>query len=108
MNKDGRSAVKELLLELADAVQHAVAEIAEDPAEVLGRGADGAPSTRIDRVAEEAVLRVLDYEDARLNVLSEEAGFVDRGGDAPPLLDPIDGTPKALPGGPPYSVSISI
>src|SRR2546426_11971420 len=99
MNKDGRSAVKELLLELADAVQHAVAEIAEDPAEVLGRGADGAPSTRIDRVAEEAVLRVLDYEDARLNVLSEEAGFVDRGGDVPLVLDPLHGTRKPPRGG---------
>src|SRR2546428_7076676 len=100
--------VKELLLELADAVQHAVAEIAEDPAEVLGRGADGAPSTRIDRVAEEAVLRVLDYEDARLNVLSEEAGFVDRGGDATPVLDPTHGTQTALRGGPAYSVSLSV
>src|SRR3989442_8169423 len=97
--------VKELLLELADAVQHAVAEIAEDPAEVLGRGADGAPSTRIDRVAEEAVLRVLDYEDARLNVLSEEAGFVDRGGGAHPAPDPIDRNPNALPGVPAYSGS---
>src|SRR5881628_1603772 len=78
MKKGGGSAVKELLLELAEAVQHAVAELVEDPAEVVGRGADGAPSTRIDRVAEAAVLRVLDYEDARLNVLSEEAGFIDR------------------------------
>jgi len=100
--------VKELLLELADAVQHAVAEIADDPAEVLGHGADGAPSTRIDRVAEEAVLRVLDYEDARLNVLSEEAGFVDRGGDATLVLDPIDGTHNALRGVPAYSVSMAI
>src|SRR3989442_13697287 len=100
--------VKELLLELGDAVQHAVAEIADDPAEVLGHGADGAPSTRIDRVAEEAVLRVLDYEDARLNVLSEEAGFVDRGGDATLVLDPIDGTHNALRGVPAYSVSIAI
>src|SRR2546425_11018726 len=100
--------VKELLLELADAVQHAVAEIADDPAEVLGHGADGAPSTRIDRVAEEAVLRVLDYEDARLNVLSEEAGFVDRGGGATLVLGPIDGTHKALRGGAAYSVSMAI
>ncbi|TLZ88847.1 MAG: sugar kinase, partial [Methanobacteriota archaeon] len=100
--------MKELLLELAEAVQHAVAELAEDPAEVLGRGADGAPSTRIDRVAEAAVLRVLDYEDARLNVLSEEAGFVDRGGDATLVLDPIDGTHNALRGVPAYSVSMAI
>src|SRR5207245_8714880 len=65
-------------------------------------------STRIDRVAEAAVLRVLDYEDARLNVLSEEAGFVDRGGDATLVLDPIDGTHNALRGVPAYSVSMAI
>ena len=100
--------MKELLLELAEAVQHAVAELVEDPAEVLGRGADGAPSARIDRVAEAAVLRVLDYEDARLNVLSEEAGFIDRGGDQTIVLDPIDGTHNALRGVPAYSVSMAI
>jgi fructose-1,6-bisphosphatase/inositol monophosphatase family enzyme len=100
--------VKELLLELAEAVQHAIAEIAEDPAEVLGRGADGAPSTRIDRVAEAAVLRVLEYEDASLDVLSEEAGFIDRGGKATLVLDPIDGTHNALRGVPAYSVSLAI
>ena len=100
--------MKGLLLELADAVQNAIAEIAEDPAEVLGRGADGAPSTRIDRVAEAAVLRVLDYEETHLNVLSEEAGFVDRAGDATLVLDPIDGTLNALRGVPAYSVSMAI
>src|SRR3989449_163075 len=103
-----RSTVKELLLELAEAVQHAVAELVEDPAEVVGRGADGAPSTRIDRVAEAAVLRVLEYEEARLNVLSEEAGFIDRGGDATLVLDPIDGTHNALRGVPAYSVSMAV
>ncbi len=100
--------MKELLLELAEAVQHAVAELVEDPAEVVGRGADGAPSTRIDRVAEAAVLRVLDYEDARLNILSEEAGFINRGGDATLVLDPIDGTHNAIRGVPAYSVSMGI
>src|SRR5256886_3296200 len=108
IKKGGRSAVKELLLELAEAVQHAVAELVEDPAEVVGRGADGAPSTRIDRVAEAAVLRVLEYEEARLNVLSEEAGFIDRGGDATLVLDPIDGTHNALRGVPAYSVSMAV
>src|SRR2546427_63932 len=107
MKKGGRSTVKELLLELAEAVQHAVAELVEDPAEVVGRGADGAPSTRIDRVAEAAVLRVLEYEEARLNVLSEEAGFIDRGGDATLVLDPIDGTHNARRGVPAHSVSMA-
>jgi fructose-1,6-bisphosphatase/inositol monophosphatase family enzyme len=97
-----------MLLELADAVQRAVAQIAEDPAEVLGRGADGAPSLRIDRVAEEAVLRVLEYEGVRLDVLSEEAGLVRRGGDSLLVLDPIDGTHNAVRGVPAYAVSLAI
>jgi len=100
--------VKDLLLELADAVQHAIAEIDGNPAEVVGRGADGAPSTRIDQVAERTVLRVLDYEGAALDVLSEEAGFVDRGGKATLVLDPIDGTHNAIRGIPAYSVSLAI
>ena len=100
--------MKGLLLELAEAVQHAVSAIQGDPAEVVGRGADGAPSTRIDQIAEQTVLRVLDYEGAALDVLSEEAGFVDRGGQATLVLDPIDGTHNALRGVPAYSVSLAI
>ena len=100
--------MKGLLLEIADAVQHAVEAFQGDPAEVVGRGADGAPSARIDRLAEETVLRVLDYEGAALNVLSEEAGFIDRGGKAILVLDPIDGTHNAIRGIPAYSVSLAI
>jgi len=100
--------MKGLLLELAEAVQHAVEAIKGDPAEVVGRGADGAPSTRIDRVAEETVLQVLDYEGAALNVLSEEAGYIERGGKATLVLDPIDGTHNAIRGVPAYSVSLAI
>jgi len=83
--------MKALLLQMADAVQHAVEAMEGDPAEVVGRGADGAPSARIDRTAEQAVLRVLEYEGASLNVLSEEAGYLDRGGKATLVLDPIGG-----------------
>src|SRR5437762_12996232 len=100
--------MKGLLLEIADAVQHAVEAFPGDPAEVVGRGADGAPSARIDQLAEETVLRVLDYEGAALNVLSEEAGFIDRGGKATLVLDPIDGTHNAIRGIPAYSVSLAI
>ncbi len=100
--------MKALLLELADAVQRAVGQMAEDPGEVVGQGADGAPSTRIDRVAEAAILRVLDYEGVKVNVLSEEAGFIDRGGEATLVVDPIDGTHNAIRGVPAYSVSIAL
>lgn len=97
-----------LLADLAMAVQHAVDHLQGDPAEILGRGADGAPSSRLDRVAEAAVLERLEKEGARVNVLSEEAGFVDRGGDALLVLDPVDGTHNALRGVPAYSVSLAL
>ncbi len=100
--------MKALLADLAMAVQLAVDHLQGDPSEILGRGADGAPSSRLDRVAEAAVLERLDKEGARVNVLSEEAGFVDRGGDALLVLDPVDGTHNALRGVPAFSVSLAL
>jgi fructose-1,6-bisphosphatase/inositol monophosphatase family enzyme len=100
--------VKEVLEDLAKTVQRAVDEMKGNPGEVLGHGADGAPSTRIDRVAEAAVLRRLDERDVKVNVLSEEAGYVNRGGDVLLVLDPVDGTHNALRGVPAYSVSLAV
>ncbi|HEY7589337.1 MAG TPA: inositol monophosphatase family protein [Thermoplasmata archaeon] len=98
----------DLLVDLAQAVQQAVDSLTGDPGEILGRGADGAPSTRIDRVAEAAILRGLEDSGATFDVLSEEAGFLDRGGEATLVIDPIDGTHNALRGVPAYSVSLAI
>ena len=100
--------MQELLERLAIAAQQAVVGLQGDPGEILGRGADGAPSARIDRAAEAAVLKALDASGERLNVLSEEAGFLDRGGDSTLVLDPVDGTHNALRGVPAYSVSIAL
>jgi fructose-1,6-bisphosphatase/inositol monophosphatase family enzyme len=100
--------MNDLLADLAKAVQYAVDNLRGDPAEILGRGADGAPSSRLDRVAEAAVLKQLDESRAHVNVLSEEAGFVDRGGDALLVLDPVDGTHNALRGVPAFSVSLAV
>ncbi len=97
-----------LLADLAMAVQHAVDHLQGDPAEILGKGADGAPSSRLDRVAEAAVLEALENEGASVNVLSEEAGLIDRGGDALLVLDPVDGTHNALRGVPAFSVSLAL
>lgn len=100
--------MKDLLNRLAEAVQEAVDTLAGDPAEILGRGADGAPSSRLDRTAEAAVLRGLDEATAPVNVLSEEAGLIDRGGDSLLVLDPVDGTHNALRGVPAFSVSLAL
>jgi len=100
--------MRDLLEDLATAVQHAVDTLRGDPAEILGRGADGAPSSRLDRIAETAVLEHLKKRKEKVNVLSEEAGFIDRGGDALLVLDPVDGTHNALRGVPAFSVSLAM
>ncbi len=100
--------MKQVLLDLAKAAQQAVTTLQGDPGEILGRGADGAPSARIDRTAETAVLRRMDEQAVRLDVLSEEAGLVRRSGDGLLVLDPVDGTHNALRGIPAYSVSLAV
>ena len=100
--------MKDLLFGLADAVATAIASFGGDPAAVTGTGAYGTPTQAIDRVAEEAVLRHLEYDGADLNVLSEEAGFVDRGGSRTLILDPVDGTYNAVRGLPMYATSLAV
>ncbi len=74
----------------------------------VGRGASGSSTSAIDKFAEDAVLEVLDSEDIRLNVLSEEAGYIDRGAEKTLVLDPIDGTLNCIKGIPFFSVSMAI
>ncbi len=98
------------LFKLADAVSAAVRSCEDHSylGEYTGMGADGTPTKRIDAVAEGCVLELLDKLNLPLNVLSEEAGFVDRGHEETLVLDPIDGTYNALHGIPFYSVSLAV
>lgn len=93
---------------MADAVEGAVRGFTGDPGQEVGTGASGAPTSRIDRVAEEAVLRVLDERGDRVNVVSEEIGDVDRGGGDTLVVDPIDGTLNMVTGIPSYAVSLAV
>jgi len=74
----------------------------------VGMGADGTPTCRIDQAAEDILLKAMDERNVPLNVLSEEAGFVDRGYDRTLVMDPVDGTYNALMGIPFYSVSLAV
>ncbi len=76
--------------------------------EKVGTGAYGMSTSAIDRLAERTVLDELDRLGEKLNVLSEEAGFVDRGGDLTLVLDPVDGTHNAERGVPFYSTSMAV
>jgi fructose-1,6-bisphosphatase/inositol monophosphatase family enzyme len=73
----------------------------------VGMGADGTPTSYIDRVAEDAVLEFMEQNDVQANLLSEEAGFIDRGFDEVLVIDPVDGTYNAIRGLPFFSISIA-
>jgi fructose-1,6-bisphosphatase/inositol monophosphatase family enzyme len=71
-------------------------------------GADGTPTEELDRLAEAEILRVLDAEGVDWDLLSEEIGHVDRGGDRTLVVDPIDGSHNALRNQPFYAVSLAL
>lgn len=98
-----------LLRRMADAVSRVVRE---SPPEGFGRelriGADGTPTKHVDEIAEKEILRLLRDEQPGIDLLSEEAGFVDFGGDRVLVADPIDGTTNAARGIPFYCISLAV
>lgn len=80
--------------------------------EVTGRGAGGDPTTRIDQIAEDALLEAIAAgaaEDGGARVVSEEVGSRGLGADTPVIVvDPIDGSLNAKRGLPWFSASIAI
>lgn len=99
--------MKDILEGIADAVRRAVQSSRADPSEVVGMGADGTPTQRIDSVAEDSALRFLESRHLGYTVVSEEAGRIDAPGEWVLILDPIDGTHNAVRGVPAYSVSVA-
>ncbi len=100
----------ETLSAISDAVSEEIGKIPDSgcKGDELCIGADGTPTARIDKVAENAVLMYLERNGLPLNVLSEEIGFVDRGGEETLVLDPIDGSTNAIAGIPYYTVSLAV
>ncbi|MDY7082352.1 MAG: bifunctional fructose-bisphosphatase/inositol-phosphate phosphatase [Halobacteria archaeon] len=102
--------VHELCKRVADKVEEVTHSEFGDPTagEVVGMGADGTPTKKIDEIAEQAALETVeDYGDVR--VVTEEEGEVVYGDpDFTMVLDPIDGTYNSSKGIPIYSVSIAI
>ncbi len=74
----------------------------------IGIGADGTPTKLIDKIAEDIAVEKIQETSLPVNLLSEEAGFLDFGGIYTIILDPIDGTRNAVRGIPFYAVSVAI
>jgi len=73
-----------------------------------GIGADGTPTKYIDKIAEDVAVKFIRKSDVKVNILSEEAGFLDFGGEYTFVLDPVDGTRNACRGISFYSVSLGV
>ncbi len=71
-----------------------------------GMGADGTPTSELDRIAEDAVLDHLNERTAH-GILSEECGLLRGRKEGTIIIDPIDGTSNALGGIPFYSISLA-
>lgn len=98
-----------ILREIAGEVARAVASIpCGGGRETVCMGADGTPTSEVDKVAENTVLMEIERRGLPLNVLSEEIGFVDNGADDVLVLDPVDGTSNSLAGIPFYTVSMAV
>ena len=74
----------------------------------IGIGADGTITKYIDKIAEDTALRFINKTNIKVNILSEEVGFLEQNGKYTFVLDPIDGTRNASRGIPFYSVSLAI
>ena len=98
------------LKEMALAVEGVMAEhsSSSDAFDTIGIGADGTETLRIDQLAESAILDIVEATGERLNVLSEEIGWLDRGAKHSLVVDPIDGTYNASVGIPFYSVCLAV
>lgn len=95
--------VGEVLAEAARAASAAAAHAwgSYDRAELTREvriGADGTPTMRIDELVEDAIVEVARRH--RVNLLSEEAGFVDLGSARTLVVDPLDGSANAAAGVP--------
>lgn len=102
--------MRRVLEEIAQRVCTAIHDLPEDfdYGKTLYIGADGTPTSAIDKIAEDTILQSIEDLQLKVNVLSEEAGFVDRGYSKTLVADPIDGTHNASLGLPFYSVSLAV
>lgn len=100
----------EALFRIAYSVHRAVRQSLRSPhrADIVGVSPAGSPTEEVDRIAEAQVLSFLESEGLNWNLLSEEIGFVSRGGDRTLVVDPVDGSHNALRGLPIATVALAL
>ena len=100
--------MRDALLALARSAADAIAGLRGDPAERVGTGYSGAATSRLDQVAEDAILAKVAELGLKVNVLTEERGLIDRGHGDLLVVDPVDGTVNALRGIGLWGISLAV
>ena len=102
--------MRDLLETISEQVRKKVNSLPKDfdRSKELCMGADGTPTLSIDKVAEDVIVEYITENDIPLNILSEEAGYIDNQAEKTLVIDPIDGTYNSVMGIPFYSVSMAI
>lgn len=90
-----------LLISIAEAADYAYATAMssmtrEERSRDIGLGGDGTPTMLLDEFIERPVLDILNNH--RVNILSEEVGWIDRGSSMTVVIDPVDGTANSASG----------
>lgn len=104
------SNLKALFYTIANEVERTIKSMVRkvNLGEDLGIGADGTPTKLIDDAAEQVIFKVLKEKGENVNILSEEAGFIDNKAEKTLVIDPIDGTHNAIRGMPFYALSLAL
>lgn len=74
----------------------------------VGLGADGTITKYVDKIAEDAAIKQINKSKTKVNILSEEIGYIDNKAEYTFVLDPVDGTRNAYRGIPFFSVSLAV
>jgi len=101
----------EVLYEAALKVETALKGLKEPFGMKVADGADGTPTAIVDKVAEDAIIRVMEEKLLSYKMLSEEGGFIRIGKEETDkwlIVDPVDGSFNAIHGFPYFSVSLAI
>lgn len=97
-----------LMRRMAEAVSQVIQKTPPETfGDILRMGADGTPTKFVDHIAERVILDILETTTG-IDLLSEEIGHVDRGGDRILVVDPVDGTTNASRGIPFYCTSLAV
>ncbi|RLF58202.1 MAG: inositol monophosphatase [Thermoplasmata archaeon] len=108
MDEEFKILAREIIKKIDRKIRSTIKKEPYKLAKTIDIGADGTPTKYIDKIAENVAIKTIKNAEVSVDLLSEEAGFIDNDGEYLFVLDPVDGTRNAMRGIPFFSVSLAI